>query len=60
MVTIKQGEFFYKVPMHEFSRYWVPSIIKNLDHISLERLPNDIPIVSRQAALMRGKGMDRG
>lgn len=69
-VTIKNGDFYYVVPQHEFSRYWM----EHLDPIQLERLPNDlphneiyevekvpneIPYVSRLAGLKRGKGIKR-
>lgn len=59
LVTIKQGDFYYTVPQHEFSRYWLPSLIKNLDFIEVAKVPNDIPFVSRQAGLKRGKGTKR-
>jgi hypothetical protein len=59
LVTVKNGDFYYRVPMHEFSRYWLPLIVKNLDYIDLPHLPNDIPYVSKMAALKRGKGFKR-
>ena len=52
MVMIKEGDFYYPVPMHEFSRYWLP----HLDVLEVTKLPNDIPQVSKMAALKRGKG----
>lgn len=58
-VTIKNGDFYYSVPMHEFSRYWLPVINKELIFLELPKVPNDIPVVSRQAALKRGKGIKR-
>lgn len=41
-VTIKCGEHYYNVPMHEYSRYW----LNHLDRISVPYLPNDLPKVS--------------
>lgn len=52
-VTFKQGDFYYVVPMHEFARYWIDTPIE------IQRLPNDIPKVSKLAALKRGKGYKR-
>lgn len=56
MVTIKNGEHLYIVPIHEFSRYWV----EHLDYIQIPHLPNNIPAVSRMAALKRGSGIHAG
>jgi hypothetical protein len=55
MVTVKNGDFYYIVPVHEFSRYW----LQHLDYIQVPKLPNDIPMVSRLAAAKRGKGYKR-
>jgi hypothetical protein len=52
MVTIKNGEFYYQIPEHEFSRYWLPEI----DFIELNRIPERIPYVSKLAGLKRGGG----
>lgn len=41
-VTIKCGEHYYNVPMHEYSRHW----LSHLDRISVPYLPNDLPKVS--------------
>jgi hypothetical protein len=54
-ITLKQGDFYYVVPMHEFSRYW----LQHLDYVQVQKLPNDIPRVSKLAALKRGKGVKR-
>jgi hypothetical protein len=54
-VTVKNGDFYYVVPQHEFSRYW----LQHLDMIQVEKVPNDIPMVSKMAALKRGKGVKR-
>lgn len=58
-VTIKEGDFYYSVPMHEFSRYWLPVLNKELIFLELPKVPNDIPQVSRLAGLKRGKGVKR-
>jgi len=55
MVIVKNGDFYYKVPMHEFTRYWLP----NIDLIELPKVPGAIPFVSRKAGLERGKGVKR-
>lgn len=59
LVTIKNGDFYYQVPLHEFSRYWLPILNKEMIFLELPRVPNDIPMVSRTAALSRGKGVKR-
>ena len=59
MVTIKNGDFYYVVPMHEFSRYWVPVLNRKLLFLGIEKVPNDIPQASRLAGLKRGKGIKR-
>jgi hypothetical protein len=59
LVVIKNGDFYYPVPMHEFSRYWLPLMVRDLDYIEVPRLPNDIPYASKLAALKRGKGVKR-
>lgn len=48
-VTVKCGEHYYKVPMHEYSRYW----LDHLDKVTIPYLPNDIPKVSVLAAYER-------
>lgn len=45
-VTVKSGEHFYKIPMHEYSRYW----LDYLDKVSVPHLPNDLPKVNTLAA----------
>lgn len=59
MVTIKQGDFYYVVPMHEFERYWLPVFTKEYVFLELPKMPNDIPYASKLAALKRGKGIKR-
>ncbi|PAE46610.1 hypothetical protein CHH95_21650 [Bacillus licheniformis] len=62
MVTIKQGDFYYNIPMHEYSRYWLPHLdpIENGNFLEVEKIPYDkIPPVSIKAALKRGKGVKR-
>jgi hypothetical protein len=55
-ITIKQGDFYYIVPMHEFSRYW----LAHLDYVQVTKIPYDkIPLVSIKGALKRGKGVKR-
>lgn len=58
-VTIKNGDFYYNIPMHEFSRYWLPVINKEMIFLELPKVPNEIPMVSRLAGLKRGKGIKR-
>lgn len=50
-VTIKSGEHFYKVPMHEFSTYW----LNHLDRITIPQLPAEIPVISVMAAERRAE-----
>lgn len=59
MVTIKEGDFYYQIPLHEFSRYWLPVINKEEVFLHLERVPKDIPMVSRLGGLKRGKDVKR-
>jgi hypothetical protein len=59
LVTIKNGDFYYVIPMHEFSRYWLPILNKELIFLELPKLPNDIPAASMMAGLKRGKGVKR-
>jgi hypothetical protein len=58
-VTIKNGDFYYVVPMHEFTRYWMPVLEEELLFLELDKIPDTIPMVSRMAALKRGKGTKR-
>jgi hypothetical protein len=58
-VTIKNGDFYYQIPLHEFSRYWLPVLNKEMVFLELPKVPNDIPFVSRKAGLQRGKGIKR-
>ena len=58
-VTIKNGDFYYVVPMHEFSNYWLPVLNREIIFLELPKVPNDIPMVSRMASLKRGKGIKR-
>jgi hypothetical protein len=58
-VTIKNGDFYYVVPMHEFSRYWLPVLNQEMIFLELPKVPSDIPKVSKLGALKRGKGVKR-
>lgn len=58
-VTIKNGDFYYQIPLHEFSNYWLPVINKENIFLHLEKVPNAIPMVSRLGGLKRGKGVKR-
>jgi hypothetical protein len=58
-VTIKNGDFYYVIPLHEFSRYWLPELDKDLVFLELKKIPSDIPMVSKLAGLKRGKGVKR-
>lgn len=49
MVTIKCGEHFYNIPMHEYSRHW----LSHLDKISVPHLPNELPRGNNLAASER-------
>lgn len=56
MVTIRNGDFFYVIPQHEFVRYWMP----HMGPFIVEKVPvADLPRVSVMAALKRGKGAKR-
>ncbi|WP_434785686.1 hypothetical protein [Bacillus velezensis] len=63
MVTLKQGDFYYNIPMHEYSRYWfehLDVIEQGVEFIEVEKIPFDkIPKASVMAALKRGKGVKR-
>lgn len=51
MVTIKIDDQTFIIPMHEFSRYWLP----NLPYVKADKLPQQIPRVSKMAGLKRGE-----
>lgn len=53
MVTLKQADFYYRIPMHEFVRYWIDTPIE------IKKLPADIPNETALNALKRGKGYKR-
>jgi hypothetical protein len=53
LVTIKQGDFYYVIPMHEFSRYWIN------EPLEVVKLPKDIPMISKMTGLERGKSYKR-
>lgn len=63
MVTVKQGDFYYLIPMHEYSRYWLPHIGIDIpragEFVHVKRVPPEIPRVSREAGLKRGKSFKR-
>ncbi|MCY8507968.1 hypothetical protein [Bacillus atrophaeus] len=59
MVTLKQGDFYYNIPMHEYSRYWfehLDIIEQGKEFLEVEKIPFDkIPKESIMAAVKRGK-----
>ncbi|MEC3696416.1 hypothetical protein ABEX84_21430 [Bacillus subtilis] len=63
MVTLKQGDFYYNIPMHEYSRYWfehLDIIEQGEEFLVVEKIPYDkIPKPSIMAAMKRGKGVKR-
>lgn len=63
MVTLKQGDTYYKLPLHEYVRYWSPHvgvIGEDEEFLHVDNVPyKDIPTVSVKAALKRGKGVKR-
>ncbi|MCM3278800.1 hypothetical protein M3616_22155 [Bacillus velezensis] len=63
MVTLKQGDFYYNIPMHEYSRYWfehLDIIEQGEECLVVEKIPYDkIPKPSIMAAMKRGKGVKR-
>ncbi|WP_063336316.1 hypothetical protein [Bacillus subtilis] len=63
MVTLKQGDFYYNIPMHEYSRYWfehLDIIEQGGEFLEVEKIPYDkIPKESIMAAMKRGKGVKR-
>jgi len=63
MVTLKQGDFYYNIPMHEYSRYWfehLDIVEQGEEFLEVEKIPYDkIPKESIMAAMKRGKGVKR-
>lgn len=63
MVTLKQGDFYYNIPMHEYSRYWfehLDIIEQGEEFFEVKKIPYDkIPKESIMAAMKRGKGVKR-
>lgn len=63
LVTVKRGDFYYRIPMHEFSRYWLPHLGGEMprpgDMLEVKRLPDEIPYVSKKVGLARGKSFKR-
>lgn len=41
-VTIKIGEHYFNIPMHEYSRHW----LNKFDKITVPYLPNELPKVT--------------
>lgn len=59
MVTLKNGDTFYPIPVHEFTRYWLPVLMKKVGFLEVRSIPDEIPYASKLAALKRGKGFKR-
>ncbi|MFE2611643.1 hypothetical protein ACFXDI_52205 [Streptomyces mirabilis] len=59
MVTLKQGDFYYNIPMHEYSRYWfehLDIIEQGEEFLVVEKIPYDkIPKPSKIDAIKIGK-----
>lgn len=69
MVTIKQGDFFYRVPEHEYLRYWsehceniaeLTNPVNEEDRLITAKIKlSKIPYACLMAATKRGKAYKR-
>lgn len=52
-ITLKSGDSFYKMPLHEFVRYWLPQYDGGV--IEVKGIPKNINPDALYMAIKRGK-----